>query len=133
LDYIYRSQKYTLKSDLLFDLCRFWTRRQLGTYSNHRPPVTVLISRWISVFLILHNLTAIASYAAVVASRVGQDPEVCFQLKLFNLDTKSYTDSLIIIKIHNVPKYYWRSLFLMTWKKKFFCEFLVFGHQEKLK
>ena len=41
-----------------------------GTYSENRSPVVVLISRWTFAFLLLHNLTAIASYGAAVVSRV---------------------------------------------------------------
>ncbi len=59
-------------------LFRFCTRRLIGTYSEHRSPVAVLISRWTVLFLILHNLTAIASYGAVVASRVNLKPGVRF-------------------------------------------------------
>lgn len=46
------------------------TRRLYGTYSEHKNPLVVLISRWIFVFLLLHNLTTMASYGASVASRV---------------------------------------------------------------
>ena len=67
-----------METELFIYCClpRFCTRRQYGTYSDHRSPVVVLISRWTAFFLILHNLIAIASYGAVVASRVNTGPGV---------------------------------------------------------
>lgn len=55
---------------IISSLC---TKRLYGTYSEHRSPLAVLISRWTFAFLILHNLTEIASYGALIASK----GEVC--------------------------------------------------------
>jgi len=49
------------------------TRRLYGTYSNHRSPLVILISRWTFAFLVLHNLTAMARYGAYMATK----EEVC--------------------------------------------------------
>ena len=67
-----------------FSLC---TRRLYGTYSEHRSPLAVLISRWIFVFLILHNLTAMASYGAYIASKY----EVCPDC----LDTAAFVRNIL--------------------------------------
>ena len=53
-----------------FSLC---TRRLYGTYSEHRSPLVVLISRWTFAFLVLHNFTAMARYGAYMATK----EEVC--------------------------------------------------------
>ena len=47
---------------------RFCTGRLYGTYSEHRSKLVVSVSRWMFAFLLLHNLAAITSYGAYVAS-----------------------------------------------------------------
>jgi hypothetical protein len=49
---------------------RFCTTRLFGTYSERRNALVVVLSRWTFAFLLLHNLTAMASYAAALAVRV---------------------------------------------------------------
>ena len=55
----------------------------------------VLISRWTYIFLILHNLTALASYGAYIASK----PEVCSSCVDTAVDVKIYLDEVLLFLI----------------------------------
>ena len=47
-----------------------------GTYEERRSSLVVTVSRWTWAFLFLHNLSAMASYAAFVAGRAGKDVDI---------------------------------------------------------
>ncbi len=56
-----------------FYSCRFCTGRLYGTYSERRSTLAITVSRWTFTFLLLHNLTSVASYAATVCSKTLPD------------------------------------------------------------
>lgn len=49
---------------------RICTRTLYGTYEDERRPLVVLMARWTYVFLVLHNLTEMASFASGVVARL---------------------------------------------------------------
>lgn len=51
--------------------CRFCTERLYSTYEDRRSPLIVHVARWTFTFVLLHNLSAMASYGATVAVSVG--------------------------------------------------------------
>jgi len=50
---------------------RFCTERLYSTYEDRRSPLIVHVARWTFTFVLLHNLSAMASYGATVAVSVG--------------------------------------------------------------
>eukprot|EP00095_Tigriopus_kingsejongensis_P009822 snap_masked-scaffold1100_size62683-processed-gene-0.3 protein:Tk09822 transcript:snap_masked-scaffold1100_size62683-processed-gene-0.3-mRNA-1 annotation:"lipoma hmgic fusion partner-like 3 isoform 1" len=46
---------------------QFCTSRLYGTYEESRSTLVVVVSRWVFAFLLLHNLTAMASFGTFVA------------------------------------------------------------------
>ena len=75
-----------------FSLC---TRRLYGTYSEQRSRLVVLISRWTFTFLILHNLTAMASYGAYIAIK----EEVCSSCLDIATTVKQILDEVVLFLI----------------------------------
>ena len=75
-----------------FSLC---TRRLYGTYSEQRSRLVVLISRWTFTFLILHNLTAMASYGAYIAIK----EEVCSSCLDTATTVKQILDEVVLFLI----------------------------------
>lgn len=71
------------------------TRRLYGTYSEQRSPLVVLISRWTFVFLILHNLTAIASYVAFLLSK----DEICSSCVEMAVFVKPIFDEVLLLLV----------------------------------
>lgn len=92
-----------IKFDPNRNVYRFCAKRLYSTYEDRRSTPVVLISRWTFTFYLLHNLTAIASYAAYVTGRI---PEQTHDPETVSLVQRSLDEVLLLLIVLAIPVSY---------------------------